>query len=276
MPRQGTAEERERRKARNRRIVVSFFAFIGLVAVLESPLARVRHIEVSGNTTIPMAQIVAASGVGYGESLWEVNRKRAASEIVAKLPMVDRAAISVSWPSGTVSIRVHERDVVAVYADPSGFYELMSNGFVYQKIPSTAGLPYPIVTGQDSDLTVHQMASAAVSAVCHQLASVPASELTGVSEIHVNGDGTVTLYLDNDFEVLADVANLRGSLAAIQPTIRYFEGKGYRPGVIDLTGSPPYRYTPFSSAPSSNEDTSSASGRGEPVEGTSSKTASHP
>ncbi|WP_304458357.1 cell division protein FtsQ/DivIB [Alicyclobacillus sendaiensis] len=275
MPRQETTQERERRKARNRRIVVSFFAFIGLVAVLESPLARVRHIEVSGNTTVPMAQIVASSGIAYGESLWEVNRKRAASDIVAKVPMVDHAAISVSWPSGTVSIRVHERDVVAVYADPSGFYELMSNGYVYQKIPSAMGLPYPIVTAQDSKLSVHGMAPAAVSSVCRQLASVPASELIGVSEIHVNGDGTVTLYLDNDFEVLADVADLRGSVAAIQPTIRYFVGKGYRPGLIDLTGSPPYRYTPFASLPNSNVKTPAVSSRGGPARGTSPNTTSH-
>lgn len=276
MPRQETAEERERRKARNRRIVVGFFAFIGIVAVLESPLARVRHIQVNGNTTIPMEQIVAASGVAYGESLWEVNRKRAASAVVAKLPMVDRAAVSVSWASGTVSIAVHERDVVAVYAAQNGFYELMSNGYVYQKVPSAAGLPYPIVTGQVSTLSVHRMVSAAVSDVCRELAGVQASELTGVSEIHVNGDGTVTVYLDNDFEVLADVSDLRGAMAAMQPTVRYFVGKGYRPGVIDLTGSPPYRYTPFSSLPSVSAQSSASAAQSGRANGTSSQLASHP
>ncbi|MBF8377573.1 FtsQ-type POTRA domain-containing protein [Alicyclobacillus mali] len=276
MPRQETADERARRKARNRRIVVSFFAFIGLVAVLESPLARVRHIRVSGNTTVPMAQIVAASGVAYGESLWAVNRRRAAMAVVAKVPMVDRAAIDVSWPSGTVSIQVHERDVVAVYAARNGFYELMSNGYVYQKIASAAGLSYPILTGQEPVLSVHQMASAAVSSVCHQLAQVPASELNHVSEIQVNGDGTVTLYLDNDFEVLADVADLRGAMAAIGPAVDYFVAKGYRPGLIDLTGPPPYRYTPFSSLPGATAKASGASSQGALNGGTSSTAVSHP
>ncbi|SIT00310.1 cell division protein FtsQ/DivIB [Alicyclobacillus vulcanalis] len=276
MPRQETAEERERRKARNRRIVVSFFAFIGLVAVLESPLARVRHVRVNGNTTVPMAQIVAASGISYGESLWQVNRKKAAAAIVAHVPMVDRAVVSVAWPSGTVSIDVHERDVVAVYAAHNGFFELMSNGYVYQKIPSAAGLPYPIVTGQAPVLSVHQMAGAAISSVCRALASVPASELTGVSEIHVNGDGTVTLYLNNDFEVLAATSDLRGAMAAIPPTVQYFMQKGYRPGLIDFTGPPPYRYTPFSSTSGGHQGAPAASATNGAADGTSPNGSSQP
>jgi cell division protein FtsQ len=31
--------------------------------------------------------------------------------------------------------------------------------------------------------------------------------------------------------------------------VEYFRAKGYAPGLIDMTGGPPYRYTPFPSSP---------------------------
>ncbi|GMA58795.1 hypothetical protein GCM10025858_37150 [Alicyclobacillus sacchari] len=95
------------------------------------------------------------------------------------------------------------------------------------------------------------MISSNVSTVCRQLAKVPSGELTDVSEFHINGDGTISMYLDNGFVVLADSDSLAGAVNAMQSVVHYFVQKGYKPGTVDLTGQPPYRYTPFANAQAS-------------------------
>ncbi|GLV14573.1 hypothetical protein Heshes_22570 [Alicyclobacillus hesperidum] len=253
-----TAEQRDRRKARNRKIVVGFFVFIGLIVALESPLARVRQIAVKGNTTIAQADVVANSGVELGESLWQVNTKQAAARIERRLPMVQSAAVTVDWLHGSVSLSLRERQVVAVYAEAGSFYELLNNGYVFAAEPSSAGLPYPLVSGPDEHVQVHAMMNGDVSTVCRQLAKVPAGELTDVSEFHINGDGTISMYLDNGFVVLADADSLAGAVNAMQSVVHYFVQKGYKPGTVDLTGQPPYRYTPLAPVTNGSQPTSSS------------------
>ncbi|GEO25085.1 hypothetical protein AAC03nite_08700 [Alicyclobacillus acidoterrestris] len=236
----------QRRKARNRKIVIGFFAFIGVVVVLESPLARVRSFRVSGNTTIPAQRIIADSGLHKGQSLWQVNRGNVAHHVTSKEPMVQSVAVSTDWVKGSIDLTIRERQVVAVYETSGKFYQLLNNGVVYQEAAPKDGLPYPLVTASQNHVKLGQAVSPEVSAVCKQLAKVDSGALADVSEFHVNGDGTVSLYLDNQFVVTCDTKGLVGSFNAMHSAVQYFIEKGYKPGNIDLSGAPPYLYTPFS------------------------------
>ena len=63
--------DRERRRSRNRKLALGFFLFVGVVVVLESPLARVRHLAVTGNRTVPAGAILADLPIRVGASLWQ-------------------------------------------------------------------------------------------------------------------------------------------------------------------------------------------------------------
>lgn len=243
-----TPEERQRRKARNRKIVIGFFVFIGLVVGLESPLTRVRHIEVTGNSTIVSREIVSDTDIHTGESLWQVNSAHAAAKVTSMEPMVQSVSIKTSWLQGTIHVAVRERDVVAIYETSGDFYELLNNGVVYAAIKPTNGLPFPVITSAQKQVTTGQAVSPEVAEICKQLPKISAAELVNVSEFHANGDGTVSLYLDNRFVVTCDISGLVGGMNAMRDAVSYFVQKGYKPGTIDLSGSPPYRYTPYSSS----------------------------
>ncbi|WP_067620851.1 cell division protein FtsQ/DivIB [Alicyclobacillus acidiphilus] len=256
-----TPEARERRKSRNRKIVMGFFVFIGLIVLLESPLARVRRVAVSGNTTIQSSVLVSASGLRSGQSLWQVNPNYTSRRIVNAVPMVQSSNVHTDWLNGTVYIQVQERHVVAIYEVSGKFYELLNNGYVYDEITPNQGFSFPVITGAKPAVQVHEIVSPDVAQVCRQLAKMNAEYLAEVSEFHVNGDGTVSIYLDNGFVVDADISTLLGAMNAMTTAVNYFVQKGYKPGTVDLTGQPPYRYTPFSanSTQASADDTSGSS-----------------
>ncbi|MFB5191597.1 cell division protein FtsQ/DivIB [Alicyclobacillus fastidiosus] len=240
-----TPADRQRRKSRNRKVIIGFFAFIGVVVLLESPLTRIRSMTVSGNTTIPAERVILDSGLHKGQSLWQVNGGHVASHITSMEPMIQSVSLSTDWLQGTVHFTVRERQIVAVYETSGKFYQLLNNGVVYQEASPKDGLATPIVTSTAAHVTIGQAVSPAVSAICKQLTKISAGQLTDVSEFHVNGDGTVSLYLDNQFVVTCDTQGLAGSLNAMHSAVQYFVSKGYQPGNIDLSGSPPYLYTPF-------------------------------
>lgn len=247
MPQSVAPPDRQRRKSRNRRIVIGFFVFIGLIVVLESPLTRIRQIDVRGNTTIPDKRVISDSDLHSGQSLWQVKPGQIASRIASKEPMVQSTLISTDWLQGTVHIVIKERHVVAVYESSGKFYELLNNGLVYKEMQPTNGLPFPVVTAGNHTPVVGKIISSDVAKICAQLAKISPQSIANVSEFDVLTDGTVSLFLDNGFVVVSDASGLVGTVNAMQSAVKYFIDKGYKPGTIDLSGPPPYRYTPFQS-----------------------------
>jgi cell division protein FtsQ len=247
----GTVPGSRRARPSRRRVRVwmaGFFAAIGLVVVLESPLMRVRRIVVDGNTSIPAQRLVSDSGLVPGISLWQVNRPAVAAAVTSKEPFVDTVFVQVDWWTRTVTLHVREKQVAAVYAADGAFYRLLADGTVYDRLKAPGGLNAPVIT---SDPAVHPtigkvIANPYVPVVCKQLAGADPSALVGVSEIHVDDLGIATLFLDNRYEARARANQLTAVLPKLNDAVAYFVGKGYPPGLIDMTGNPPYQYTPFS------------------------------
>ncbi len=92
-------------------VVVTACAGWGLT---RSPLLDLDRIEVVGASHVTAQQVRAASGLGLGEALTDVDGARAARAIGA-LPWVQRAVVARHWPS-RVTIRITERSAVAAAA----------------------------------------------------------------------------------------------------------------------------------------------------------------
>lgn len=242
-----TEEARLRRKSRNRKIVIGFFVFIGLIVLLESPLTRVRGFSVSGNRALPSSQLIADTNLRTGMSLWQISQGRIQTELVEREPLVQGVKVHIDWLHGVVQLNITEKHVVALYEVGAKFYELLNDGVVYGAASVTNGFAFPIVTTNDqAPAVLGRVVNTDVGTVCEQIEAANQDLLSNVSEIHVNGDGTVSVYLDDGFAALCQTAQLKSALPSILSAVQYFSGKGYKPGLIDLTGAPPYRYTPFS------------------------------
>ncbi|MCL6513271.1 MAG: FtsQ-type POTRA domain-containing protein [Alicyclobacillus sp.] len=227
--------------------MAGFFAVIGLVVVLESPLTRVRQIQVDGNTTIPAARLIADSGLTPGLSLWQINRAAVEAAVTSKEPFVQSVDVQVNAWSRTVTLHVHEKQIAAVYTTNGEFFRLLSDGTVYDELSMPSGVSGPILTTAPAvRATVGKvLPHPYASVVCAQLAKADPEMLVDVSEIHVDDSGIAVLYLDNRFQAKLRASQLSQLLPKLHDAVAYFIDKGYPPGVIDMTGNPPYQYTPF-------------------------------
>jgi cell division protein FtsQ len=230
--------------------VTGFFLFLGIVMVLESPLTRVRQIVVTGNATVPQTDIVKASQLEKGISLWQVNGGHVQDLVRAAQPRVDSVDVRVDYLTGTVTLAVREKPVVAVLEAGGRFYQLLSDGKVYAAADGRSGFSWPLLTADGVDsVAVGNVPTPVVATVCSQLARISRDNLNEISEIHLNKYGVATLYLINHFAADCRPEAIGASLGEIDRAVEYFRAKGYAPGLIDMTGGPPYRYTPFPSSP---------------------------
>lgn len=236
-----------RRKNRNRMVVLAFFLLIGLVALIESPLTRIRSLTVTGNTAIPQARILTAAKLRRGMNMWQVNAAAAQRRIKHQEPLVASVSIRTNLLHGTVALQIEEKHVVALYETRGTFYRVLDGGDVYGSVQSASGLPWPIVTSaQFAKVTQGQAVPVTgMVALSKQLAKSSPGFLTQVSEIELDRYGNATVYLDNGFAARCKANQFAGRIATIDTAVSYFSSKGYRPGLIDVSSGPPYEYTPF-------------------------------
>lgn len=119
-----------------------------LVAVFMSPLFRMENIEISGNDTITQNEILNASGLLVGDSMFAFNIGRVARDI-ADLPFVHSVDISRSFPR-SITIDIRERIPAAnVYCTQYSAYFIIDNvGMVLEMTQSfTNDLPRLIGLG---------------------------------------------------------------------------------------------------------------------------------
>lgn len=253
-----TRKDSKRNKLWTRRIVFAFFIFIGLVVLMESPLTRIRHIVVQGHSVVD-SLVVHDSGLRQGMSLWQVNAGAVAHRIMSGEPLVERVDVHTDYFSGTVTLGLTAKKQVAVYEQGGNLYSLLSDGTVYQSIKRGAVLTLPLVESASSQVRIQTGTVATVPGIvqlCKELGQAKQSELGQISQIVLNQYGDVTMYLDNGFAVQTGAGQVASTLSTVGGVITYFTGQGYGPGLIDMTGQPPYRYTPFQ--PRANSASASA------------------
>lgn|GEM_PF-3046091 len=239
--------ERLRRKRRNRIVVVAFFCMLAVIAVLESPLTRVRSIAVFGNTSIPSNKLVQEANLRDGESVWQVSAGKIQTAIMKQEPLVESVQVHTDFVKGAVSLTVAQKKTVAILQARGAFYNLLSDGTVYSQLSSAQGFSLPIITesaGNKVDIG-EKVKDSDVTILCKALSTLQEVQVEHMSQFTFDGLGSTTLYMDNGYEVELSVDELPQQLGSVQSVVSYFSDKGYAPGLIDMSGQPPYRYTPF-------------------------------
>lgn len=241
--------ERLRRKRRNRMVVVAFFCVIGIVVVLESPLTRVRSITVSGNSSISSKKLLQEAELHQGESLWQVNPGAIQHAILHKEPLVESVQVHRNFAQGSVALAVSQKKVVAFLQQGGTFFDVLNDGTVYRKVSTTANFTLPIITlDAGPQATVgERIKDSDVTKLCQTLSTLQPVQVRHMSQFTFDGLGSATLYMDNGYEIVLAVAKLSQELGSVQSVMSYFENLGYPPGLIDMSGEPPYSYTPFPS-----------------------------
>jgi cell division protein FtsQ len=169
--------------------------FAGRVLLYDAGLADVENVQVTGATTIPVADVLAAAAVQQNTPLAAADTAAIASRVVA-LPVVAAVEVGRSWPH-TVTVAITERVPVATAGPPGRLMLVDRTGVVYQA-PPPAGLPHI-----EGPVTSDSPATVAAVAV---LAALPDALRTQVETVRATvavagAPGQVTLGLSGNREV---------------------------------------------------------------------------
>jgi cell division protein FtsQ len=197
----------ELQRASGRRRLRHIFAAAGLamsvgaaLAVLHSPLLRVRHLQVSGANHLGLAEVSRVSKVGPRTPMVDVKASKVEASL-ERLPWIRSVVVHRHWP-GTVTVAVVERTPVAqIRAVAGGWAEVDASGKVLDQAQSswaglvtlvgfgTAGQPGSTLPGARAGLDV---GSAIPRSILPQVSEV-LSDPGGKTSLELTGSVTVSL-----------------------------------------------------------------------------------
>jgi len=173
-----------------------FFVFVVLLAayvLLQSPLFLIKNVDVRGNSLLTASEVARISGIVTDENIFKADLKTGVDR-VKTLPLVKDVDIVRKYP-GTVVITVQERVPVALVVVDGNFVELDHSGYyLRQGKAGTTGLP--VITGVpvESASPGRLVQGKGLDIALKVVESIPAELCADLSEVHVAGDGCVTLY----------------------------------------------------------------------------------
>jgi len=191
-----------------------------VLRVAVGPLAAVRRIQVTGESPLPEAEVLAAAGIATGEPLLGLDPAAVRARLEA-LPLVRRAEVRVVFP-GTVRLTLARRVAVALVVAESG------------------GRSVPALV--DADGTIFAIARRAEEADLPVLSGVRLDEAGIGSSL-----GTAAASLAADLATLAarspalyrQVSEVRLEPAAGEPAARAAEGMAAPAGTADGIAAAP-------------------------------------
>jgi cell division protein FtsQ len=181
----------------------------GVRALLQSGLADVASVQVTGATTIKAADVRKAAAVTLGGPLVDVDVAGIAARVAA-LPAVASASVSRAWPH-TVAVVVTERVPVASVATQKGVALVDSGGVAYPGTPPP-GLPR-LTFGSVGP--ADPATRAAVAALAALPAAVRAQVQTVDATVAQGAPGQVTFGLTDDRQVVWGSAERAADKAAV-------------------------------------------------------------
>lgn len=212
---------RARRRLR-RRTRLALLAAAGVVAVViggwlvsRSSLFDLRTVTVEGTSRLSPAQVVAATGVRRGESLFRLDPEGVARR-VSRLPAVASAAATRHWPHGLV-VRVTERRPAAV-VDTGGTAVLLDRtGVAFATDPKPPPGLVPVTVTGPVQVASHPATpgNAAARAAMIALGALPPRVRGEVTGVRAPSPLSVTIELKGERSVVWGAATSNARKAAV-------------------------------------------------------------
>jgi len=173
---------------------------LGLRELSSGDLLRIRSIRVKGLARASEAEVLSLSPVKVGDELFS-SAVDAVASAVERHPWIARATVYRRLPPA-LEVRVVEREPRAI-VELGSLYLVDRDGAIFKRAAPGDGLDLPLVTGfsrkefeQHNPLFARRMG--AVLAVLDAYGREGLGPLAPVSEIHVDGEEGVVLYVGDE------------------------------------------------------------------------------
>lgn len=178
------------------------FAVLGVIErhLHTSSSFAIDQIDITGNQQLTSAQVIQAAGLAFGQNVFAVGPEDA-KRLLLEEPWIESASVRRRLP-GHFSIEIRERHAVALMA--AGQLHLVSDeGLLFKTLEVNDPYDLPVITGVDPNLRTQDeqaLSSALLSAVAllHDYQDAGLLRRETISEVHVENDGSLSLYLGSD------------------------------------------------------------------------------
>lgn len=260
---------------RNRLLIqlMSITAVVLAVVMGLSVFFKVEVITVSGADVYSAYAIREASGIDEGENLLTFSRARAAGQIKANLPYVEKVRIGIKLPN-TVNIMIEEADVVyAIKSDDGTWWLINSNGRVVEQSNGATAAGYtqvlgvtlynptpneravatedaPAETAAEGETVVPVTVTGAqrLSAALQILQALEANDIVGeAASVNVSSTEEIILWYGTRYQVnLGDTSKLDYKITCMNDVV--LRMSDYQSGILDISfkqWTSQVGYTPF-------------------------------
>jgi cell division protein FtsQ len=196
--------------------------------VFFSSVLAVRNVQVAGVRTVPVDAVSEVAAVPLGEPLARVDVDQV-RERVERLPVVEHADISRSWPH-TVSIEVTERTPVAAVRSGGAYRLIDAEGVMYRSV-SQPGKRLPVMTIGTQPAVAHDAATEAASV----MATLPHRLAKRVSAVDADTMDSIELRLQDGRRVVWGSAESSQTKARVLSALLHRKAQVYD---VSVPGSP--------------------------------------
>ena len=168
--------------------------------VSSSPSFATREIEVRGASHLSHAEVVRAAGLAMGQNVFAVGPAQAKANLLAE-PWVESAEVRRRLPD-RFEVEIRERRALALLALDQ-LYVVAEDGSAFKVLGPGDPADLPVITGLDPEAVQRDKqgsAEALVGAVglLHDYEDAGLHRQKSVSEIHVETDGSLSLYVGGE------------------------------------------------------------------------------
>ena len=258
------------------RLIVQLVTVTAVVLAIVLGLSvffKVEVITVSGADVYSAYAIREASGIDEGENLLTFSRARAAGQIKATLPYVEKVRIGIKLPN-TVNIMIEEADVVyAIKSDDGTWWLINSNGRVVEQSNGATAAGYtqvlgvtlynptpneravatedaPAETAAEGETVVPVTVTGAqrLSAALQILQALEANDIVGeAASVNVSSTEEIILWYGTRYQVnLGDTSKLDYKITCMNDVV--LRMSDYQSGILDISfkqWTSQVGYTPF-------------------------------
>ncbi len=208
-----------------------------LLAVLSYKLIRIKNITVEGTTRYQTGEIIAASGLEIGSSMFKIKPSAVNGEIERVLSYIGKSQLRFELPN-TVVLSVQEAKVIAsVYHN--GSYVLLSDSYkVLQPDCKTPDAEVPVVIGMElmtptSGEDIKTVNEDDLTILKNLYLALKEHPIPGVTEINLENITNIRLQCDNSNSVmLGGPTNLDYKLEFVNEVIRQYQEQQVFAGVV--------------------------------------------
>ncbi|WP_368503993.1 cell division protein FtsQ/DivIB [Alkalihalophilus sp. As8PL] len=228
-----TLKEQRKRRA-NRRLLFFlslFFLLLLLMVYFQSPLSHIRSIEVEGNFLVEDEQVIEASQLSTGTSMWNLEEETIRNQLLLLSEVAD-VSLSRKFPTTVVlTIKEHSR-IGYLYVDGK-YYPLLESGTFLSELPRHQ---FP----SDAPILIDWEQGEALTEFSRELMSTPEQLIERMSEIFYAPTETesdeVIIHMNDGLEVHSTIKDFSDRMRPYPSIVRELDPS--RRGILHMKMSP--------------------------------------